>query len=747
MFQLTPTRSVGAVLAVAICTLAAAGDALARHGAQPVSASAPVMSLDDVMVLELEPIVPELLLAEDAATPGNGPQRFALPVEVQASPATHGTWEDLPGGGRVWRLRVWAPGSTDLNLGFARYALPEGATLHLLSEAYDFYQGPFTEAENRKHGQLWTPVVPGDRAVVELYLPADPPFEPVLELGRVGCGYRDLFAKTSDLPKQDTCHIDVVCPEGDPWRDEIRSVGNLQYSGFLQCTGTILMDVPRDFRNFFLTNAFCGVDESNAATVVVYWNFESPTCGQLGGGTLSDTTSGATFRASDVPSDMCLIELDTDPDPDYDVYYSGWDARTTTTPQGGVGIHHPGNDEKAICLNTDPLVSGDNCVGGGGVNSHWWVTEWETGSTEAGAAGSGLWDPATHYLVGYLSGGPADCAHPTEYDCYGKLARGWTAGLSTWLDPGGTGTLRVAGSNRHFVVANGLAQNDHCGGQPGNENGVWEPGELIDLYVEIRGNYPFTGVTGTLSTSTIGVTVSGPNAPWPDLAPGVPASNLTPFEVVVDPGVACTTTVDLELVVNAVEGGPFALVLSQTVGDLLQPDVPAVLPDPGSLESPIHVGQNVTLSDLDVRVQITHSWVGDLTIALRSPQGTEVVLLDRPGVPGSSTGCSDNNLDVTFDDASGVDLESHCAGTTPWYQGVAAPAQPLAAFNGETTAGTWTLIVSDAVAQDSGTLIDWELLSTPVIADLCEVCTGNIGLIFADGFETGDTSAWSTTVP
>ena len=41
-----------------------------------------------------------------------------------------------------------------------------------------------------------------------------------------------------------------------------------------------------------------------------------------------------------------------------------------------------------------------------------------------------------------------------------------------------------------------------------------------------------------------------------------------------------------------------------------------------------------------------------------------------PGVPASTYGCSDNDVNVTFDDASAVNLENHCAGTTPWYQGV-----------------------------------------------------------------------------
>jgi len=125
-----------------------------------------------------------------------------------------------------------------------------------------------------------------------------------------------------------------------------------------------------------------------------------------------------------------------------------------------------------------------------------------------------------------------------------------------------------------------------------------------------------------------------------------------------------------------------------------------------------------------VRVQIDHSWVGDLIVSLRSPAGTIVTLLSRPGPAGA--GCGDDNMNVTFDDASSVNLQSWCSGTTPWYSGVAQPYQPLSAFNGQSSAGTWTLTVSDNNGQDTGTLVDWELLTTPALSGSCETCTGGV---------------------
>jgi hypothetical protein len=373
-----------------------------------------------------------------------GPLRFALPADVQVTPDTHGTWEEVSDGA-IWRLRVVAPGATDLNFGFARYRLPRGASLHIMSLDEAYFQGPYTAADNRDHGQLWSPVLPGSRAVIELFVPERAEHPPELELVRIGRGYRDLF-KRNPLTKQGWCNIDVICPLGDDWRDQIRSVAVYGTGGSTFCTGTLVNNLRQDLRPFFLTANHCGITSSNAASVVVYWNYESPNCGDLSGGTLNQSTSGATFRASDYGNDMTLIELSSQPAAAYNVYYSGWDARTSTVPQSSIGIHHPNTDEKAISSNDDPLTTVNSCIGTGGTNTHWEVDNWEQGTTEPGSSGSGLWDPATHLLVGYLSGGQAACGN-NEYDCYGKISVGWGLGLSDWLDPDSTGTRYVAGVN------------------------------------------------------------------------------------------------------------------------------------------------------------------------------------------------------------------------------------------------------------------------------------------------------------
>ncbi len=488
----TPSRRRLPLGAAVTLALALAAPGWPRSGEPPVSFQKSLRPLPTVESLALPAVDRAKRLAEDARRAKPGPLRYAIPVDVAVTPESHGTWETLADG-RLWRLRVHSPGATDLNFGFTRYRLPAGATLHVWSESRSTYEGPYSDRDHKAHGQLWTPPVPGERAVVELFLPAAAAGEAAtLELTRVGTGYRDLFRLAPAPDKQGSCNIDVVCPEGDPWRDPIRSVAAYSLGGALFCTGQMIADVPGSFRNFFLTANHCGMSPANAASMVVFWNFESPVCGQLSGGSLADNQTGATFRASRADADFALLELDDPPDPAFGVFYSGW-GRTGTAPVGSVGIHHPDGDEKAISFNDDLLTSGPNCILGGTPNTHWYVDNWEQGTTEPGSSGSGLWNPDNQKLIGFLTGGAASC-EDLEFDCYGKLSASWNGPsaatrLRDWLDPAGTGAMMVDGADPNAEPptcvpdANTLCLND----DRFRVEVSWDTGELTGPAVVVPG--------------------------------------------------------------------------------------------------------------------------------------------------------------------------------------------------------------------------------------------------------------------
>lgn len=428
----------------------------ARQGQTPSSYRVPSQPLAQVADLEVPPIDTLTLRSKHAPSPST-PIQFAEPFDLQVSTDTDGTWEVLQDGSLLWRLRISAPGATDLNFGFGYVDLPEGASLHILSEDHDYYQGPYTSEDIMEHREFWTPVVPGDRAVLELHLPADTTTLPELWLSRIGCGFNDLFKLSPEKGDQQTCNNDVVCSIADPWREQIRSVARYTRSGLFLCTGTMMRDVPTTLRSFFLTADHCGITSANDSSVVIYWNYESPSCGAHSGGSLSQNQTGSTLLASKRDVDVCLIELDSTPNPAFNVFYSGWD-RSGTPATGCVGIHHPAGGEKSISFNDDTLISADSCIQLISNNTHWDVDNWESGTTEGGSSGSGIWDDNSKLLVGTLSGGTADCANPNAPDCYGKFSAAWGSGSSAaerlrdWLDPTNTGAVTLQGVDPDDLV-------------------------------------------------------------------------------------------------------------------------------------------------------------------------------------------------------------------------------------------------------------------------------------------------------
>jgi subtilisin-like proprotein convertase family protein len=132
-------------------------------------------------------------------------------------------------------------------------------------------------------------------------------------------------------------------------------------------------------------------------------------------------------------------------------------------------------------------------------------------------------------------------------------------------------------------------------------------------------------------------------------------------------------------------------------------DMPKRLSDPGTTNATLTVRDGVNIKDIDVQLDIEHPRDRDLTAYLVAPDGTRVLLFDRVG---SNT--SANFTDTYFDDAATQGIAS---GTAP-YTGHFRPQGSLAALNGKSTAGTWTLEITDGQYKQTGTLKHWSLVVT-----------------------------------
>jgi len=386
----------------------------------------------------------------DARRPFGGPYRFAERIDVSFRPGQRGRWESLEDGGRLWRLRLFSPGALSLSLHFSRFSLPEGASLWLYDPRGELVQGPIGSEQGRPWGEFWSPVVLGDEMVVELLVPARAP-APDLEIGGVYHGFRSLFPKDHG-----SCNIDVACPEGDPWREEVRAAVLLLIGGNVLCSGQLVNNTANDDRPLLLTANHCYAPDlfeppvlSLVPQTVAYFNVEAPQCGLRSGGSLNQWVSGAFHLASDPNTDFMLAELVSPPPASFDAFLAGWDARGVPA-DSVVCIHHPQGEEKSISFSDDRLITENDLVPVPG--THWKVDDWEQGTTEAGSSGSCIFDQASGQCVGVLSGGFAACGNQ-EPDFFGKVSAAWEGGgtvqtrLRDWLDPVHSGQRRLGGKD------------------------------------------------------------------------------------------------------------------------------------------------------------------------------------------------------------------------------------------------------------------------------------------------------------
>lgn len=121
----------------------------------------------------------------------------------------------------------------------------------------------------------------------------------------------------------------------------------------------------------------------------------------------------------------------------------------------------------------------------------------------------------------------------------------------------------------------------------------------------------------------------------------------------------------------------------------------------------MNVTEDVLITDLDVDLNITHTWVGDLIVKIKSPSGTTAVIVDRPGRTTSGFGCAGDDIDATLDDEAETYIENECSNSVPTIEGRFKPNNPLSVFDGESSLGVWELNVSDVASSFSGTLNSW----------------------------------------
>ena len=154
-------------------------------------------------------------------------------------------------------------------------------------------------------------------------------------------------------------------------------------------------------------------------------------------------------------------------------------------------------------------------------------------------------------------------------------------------------------------------------------------------------------------------------------------------------------------------------------------DIPVDIIDNTTVTSIIDIADAGTVADVDVTLDITHTWDSDLDVFLIAPDSTRIELFQDVG------GSGDNFVGTILDDEASTSISS---GTAP-FTGSFSPTQSLGAVDGISMTGIWTLEISDDAGGDTGTLDAWSLLIDviPAIPDLdvtgpaSPVAEGNTG--------------------
>lgn len=149
--------------------------------------------------------------------------------------------------------------------------------------------------------------------------------------------------------------------------------------------------------------------------------------------------------------------------------------------------------------------------------------------------------------------------------------------------------------------------------------------------------------------------------------------------------------------------------------------------DPNGTVDPLGVADSYLIGDLNVSVNATHTWVGDLIFTLEHQDtGTTVTFIDRPGVPAGTFGCSGDDIDAEIDDEAVLPVEDECGAGVPTILGSFIGGDPansglMAAFDGEDITGTWNLTVSDNAGGDTGTVNGWCLIVEMIPVELMSI--------------------------
>lgn len=449
------------------------------------------------------------------------PLRAGIGFAIASTLDNCGRKDVTPDGGMLWRTEYVTEDAVMTYLVFDKFNIPEEGRLFIYSPDHEQVFGPYTNKDVQEVGALVTDDIIGGEVVVEYYEPANASFHGEINIAAVMHVYRD-FLHVQDNVKgphgtaEGNCHIDVVCPEGDPWRYPINSVVCISITanvpseggwGMYLCSGAMINNVRMDKTPYVLSANHCVAADDQ--THKFYFNYQVSTCGgdagtssRMANGGVIVARSSETNVSTTATSDFLLLRITGPLGIMYrdSIFFAGWDR--TGAVSVGAGIHHPGGDWKKISFPKSVTAST-----GGSYGSRYYVVRWMTnpnkGVTEQGSSGSPLFNNKS-LIIGTLTAGTSSCSNVYGDDIYGRMSYHWLNNnasdparkLQPWLDPDYTGTTILEGMTYGGQVITSI--DDH---QSTISTFEIYPNPTQDGHVTIQGEFlPETAICNVYNT-------------------------------------------------------------------------------------------------------------------------------------------------------------------------------------------------------------------------------------------------------
>ncbi|MFM1921815.1 MAG: hypothetical protein RLZZ303_3449 [Candidatus Hydrogenedentota bacterium] len=342
------------------------------------------------------------------------------PFVLDDSAAQPRSWQRVDGG-RVFGVEIVSAGAVGIRVEFSAMVLPPGASVVLYDVGGNTVFGPY-DAMPSDTATLWSPTVPGDSVVVEVFVPEGGATKDlILQVQRVVHQYYD----PADLMKANAgnCNLDVTCYPA--WAATALGVGGLGVigsTGSLFCTGTLLNDEdPCTDEPYLLTARHCVGGQTAASTLEFYWEYQTPSCNGTppSPSVVPRTTGGADYLAgmggtgqSGGGNDFSLLLMRNDPPAN--LTRVGFSSAVQSLGTDVTCVHHPRGDYKRISFGDLTSTSNPH-------QAFYHEVIWNDGTTEPGSSGSPMLLTATQQIIGQLWGGGASCSNLSAPDYYGRF--------------------------------------------------------------------------------------------------------------------------------------------------------------------------------------------------------------------------------------------------------------------------------------------------------------------------------------